>query len=96
MPATVTRPVAVKLDPLTRERMKRLAEARQRTPHWLMREAIAQYVDREEKREALRQDGVRAWEAYRATGLHVTQVEADAWLEQLEAGNAVEPPGCHV
>ena len=96
MSATVTRPVAVKLDPSTRERMKRLADAKHRTPHWLMREAIDQYVDREEKREAFRQDGVRAWEAYRATGLHVTHVEADAWLEQLEAGNDKEPPECHV
>ena len=48
MSATVTRPVAVKLDPSTRERMKRLADAKHRTPHWLMREAIDQYVDREQ------------------------------------------------
>lgn len=96
MAATVIRPVAVKLDASTRERMKRLAEAKHRTPHWLMREAIEQYVDREEKREAFRQDGIRAWEAYQATGLHVTHAETDAWLEQLEAGNDMEPPECHV
>ncbi len=96
MPATVTRPVVVKLDPLTRERIKRLAESKHRTPHWLMREAIEQYVDREAKREAFRQDGVRAWEACRATGLHVTHVEAYAWLEQLETGSDAEPPECHV
>jgi len=47
-------------------------------------------------REAFRQDGTRAWEAYQATGLLVTHVEADAWLEKLEAGNDVEPPKCHV
>jgi predicted transcriptional regulator len=75
--------------------MKKLAEAKHRTPHWLMREAIEQYVEREEKRETFRQDGIRAWEAYQATGLHVTHAEADAWLEQLEAGNDVEPPKCH-
>ena len=96
MSSTVSRPVAVKLAPLTRERLKRLADAKHRTPHWLMREAIEQYVDQEEKREAFRQDGTRAWEAYRASGLHVTHVEADAWLEQLEAGNDMEPPECHV
>lgn len=95
MPSSATRPVAVKLDPSTRERMKRLANAKHRTPHWLMREAIEQYVDREEKREAFRQDGVRAWENYQATGLHVTHAEADDWLAQLEAGNDVEPPQCH-
>ncbi len=31
-----------------------------------------QYVDREEKREAFRQDTLKAWEDYRTTGLHAT------------------------
>jgi predicted transcriptional regulator len=96
MQATATKPVAVKLDQGTRERMKRLADAKHRTPHWLMREAIEQYVDREEKKEAFRQDALLAWANYQATGLHVTHAEADAWLEQLEAGNDVELPKCHV
>lgn len=33
----------------------------------IMREAIAQYVEREEKREALRQDAMQAWEDYQRT-----------------------------
>lgn len=88
------RPVAIKIDEDMKARVKRLADARQRTSHWLMREAIAQYVDREEKREAFRQDTLNAWEAYRITGLHVTADEADAWLAQLEEGNDIEPPAC--
>ncbi|TCJ20157.1 ribbon-helix-helix protein, CopG family [Parasulfuritortus cantonensis] len=96
MSDTGVRPIAVKLDPDVRERVKRLAEARQRTPHWLLREAIQQYVDREEKREAFRQDAIRAWEEYQATGLHVTFEEADAWLAKLEAGEDAEVPDCHV
>lgn len=90
------RPMAVKLDSDVRERIKRLAEARQRTPHWLLREAIQQYVDREEKREAFRQDAIRAWEEYQATGLHLTLEEVDAWLARLEAGEDAEMPECHV
>lgn len=94
--STVTvSPVAIKIDQETRERVKRLADARHRTPHWLMREAIRQYVEREEKREALRQDGIKAWNDYQANGLHVTQEEADTWLAKLEAGQDVEPPECH-
>jgi predicted transcriptional regulator len=62
----------------------------------MMREAIQQYVEREEKREMFRQDGIRAWNEYQATGLHVTLEEADAWLAKLEAGHDVEPPDCHV
>jgi predicted transcriptional regulator len=61
-----------------------------------MREAISQYVEREEKREAFRQDAIRAWEAYQAMGLHATSKEADAWLEKLEAGRDIEPPKCRV
>jgi predicted transcriptional regulator len=90
------RPVAIKIDPEIRDRVKRLAEARHRTPHWLMREAISQYVEREEKREAFRQDGLRAWQEYQETGLHATAEEADAWLAKLEAEQDVEPPECHV
>jgi predicted transcriptional regulator len=92
---TPVRPVAIKLDAVTKARISRLAEARQRTPHWLMREAIAQYVEREEKREGFRQDALKAWSEYQATGQHVTAEEADAWLAQLEAGQDADPPECH-
>lgn len=96
MIATSVRPVAIKIDDNIKARLKRLAEARQRTSHWLMREAITQYVDREEKRESFRQDTLKAWEAYRTTGLHLTAEEADAWLAKLEQGNDIDPPECHV
>lgn len=89
------KPVAVKIDADTKARVQRLAAARNRSPHWLMREAISQYVEREERREAFRQAGVEAWNAYRSTGLHVTAKEAEAWLAKLQAGKDVEPPECH-
>lgn len=96
MTATAIRPVSIKIDDDTKARVKRLADARHRTAHWLMREAITQYVEREEKREDFRQGTLKAWEEYRTTGLHVTADEADAWLLQLEQGNDIEPPECHV
>lgn len=95
MATTAARPVAIKIDEDIKARVKRLADARQRTSHWLMREAITQYVDREEKREAFRRDTLKAWEDFREHGLHVTADEADAWMAQLEHGNDVEPPECH-
>lgn len=87
---------SIKLDDELKGRVQHLAEARRRTSHWIMREAIAQYVEREEKREAFKQDALRAWEDYQRTGLHLTLEEADAWLAKLEAGEDVEPPKCHV
>ena len=86
----------IKIDDSIRNRVKRLAESRQRTPHWLMQEAIREYVDREEKREALRQDAMRAWNEYQATGLHATFEEADSWLAKLANDQSAEPPACHV
>ena len=44
----------LKLDADTKNRIKRLADSRQRTAHWIMLEAIRQYADREEKHEQLR------------------------------------------
>ena len=61
-----------------------------------MREAVEQYVEREEKRERLRQDALAAWADYQTTGLHVTAREADAWLAKLEAGKRTVIPKCHV
>jgi predicted transcriptional regulator len=86
---------SLKLDSALKERVHRLASARRRSSHWLMREAVEQYVEREEKREQLRQDALAAWADYQATGLHVTAEEADAWLAGLEAGNHAATPKCH-
>lgn len=86
---------SIKLDDALKMRIQNLAESRRRSSHWIMREAIAQYVEREEKREAFKQDAIRAWDAYQETGLHVTMEDADAWLAKLEAGEDAEVPACH-
>jgi predicted transcriptional regulator len=86
---------SVKLDIDTKERVQRLAASRRRSPHWVMREAIEQYVEREEKREQFRQDALAAWTHYQTTGLHVSAEEADVWLAKLETGKNAAPPKCH-
>lgn len=57
-----------------------------------MREAIAQYVER----EALKQDAIRACEDCQRIGLNLTLEETDGWLAKLDAGEDLEPPKCHV
>ena len=94
MPTAST--TSLKLDVEIKERVQRLALARRRSPHWLMREAIEEYVEREEKRERFRRDALAAWAHYQTTGLHVTAEEADAWLAKLEAGKDAAPPKCRV
>ena len=87
---------SLKLDVEVKQRVQRLAIARRRSPHWLMREAIEEYVEREEKREGFRKDALAAWAHYQATGLHVTAEDADTWLAKLEAGKDAAPPKCRV
>jgi predicted transcriptional regulator len=93
MPKSST--TSLKLDHEVKKRVQRLATARRRSPHWLMREAIEEYVEREEKREQFRQHALAAWDHYQTTGLHATAEEADAWLAKLEAGKNAAPPKCH-
>ncbi|MGI8772302.1 MAG: CopG family ribbon-helix-helix protein [Acidobacteriaceae bacterium] len=88
---------SLKLDMEMKERVQRLAAARRRSSHWVMREAIEQYVTREEMREQFRQNALAAWNNYQTTGLHITAEEADAWLSRLEGGEAAAAvPKCHV
>ena len=72
---------SVKLDAELKGRVQHLAQARRRSAHWIMREAIAQYVEREERREALRRDTLAAWDEYQTTGLHATAADVETWLE---------------
>jgi predicted transcriptional regulator len=93
--AVAAKTVSVKLDAQTRSRIEKLAAARKRGPHWVMREAIGQYIDREEKREAFRPETSEAWEEYRETGLNVTGAEVDSWLANWGTDNELPAPACH-
>lgn len=95
MSASNTRAVAITLDQETQERIKRLADSRQRTSHWLMKEAINQYLAREEKRAAMRHDAINAWSEYKETGIHASADEVTAWLETWGEENELPPPVCH-
>jgi predicted transcriptional regulator len=90
-----TKITTIKLDESTKSRLQALANARERTPHWLILKAISEYVEREEKQETFRLSAIAIYEHYCETGLHVTHAEADAWLAKLEAGEDSEPPVCH-
>ena len=93
MAATST--ASLKLDAKLKQRVQKVAATQRRSPHWVMVQAVEQYVGREEKRERLRKDALASWEHYQRTGLHLTQEEADAWLAKLEAGEDAEAPECH-
>jgi len=91
----MAKPTSIKLDDDLRDRVQHLANARRRSAHWLMREAIEQYVGREEKQEAFRRDTLKAWEHYQATGMHVTAGEVEEWLTSWGADDEGPSPACH-
>jgi predicted transcriptional regulator len=86
---------SIKLDGDLADRVRRLAGLRQRSPHWIMREAIRDYVTREETREGFRQEALASWAAYQETGRHLTGAEVQAWLGTWGTDDEAEPPECH-
>jgi predicted transcriptional regulator len=86
---------SLKIDDALKARVQRLAGLRQRTAHWIMREAIAQYVAREEARESFKQEATASWAAYRETGRHLTGQEMRTWLDTWGTEVETALPECH-
>ena len=78
-----------------RERMERLAERLQRTPDWLTRDAVRQYVEREEARDAFLQQARDAWQEHRQTGLQASAEEVLEWLATWGGESETAAPVCH-
>ena len=89
-----TTAVAIKIDQKTKERYKKLARIKDRSAHWMMREAINQYLDREEKSESFRQDAVNSWNEYQETGFHATGDEVIQWLNTWGTDDEKDAPEC--
>jgi predicted transcriptional regulator len=86
---------SIKLDDELTQRVRQLANLRQRSPHWIMREAIREYVTREEARESFRREAMTSWLAYQETGRYLTGEEIRAWLSTWGTDAEAEPPECH-
>ena len=86
---------SIKIDDELKDRIQHLADLRQRSAHWIMREAIAQYVGREEARESFKQEALASWAVYQETGRHLTGKEVRAWLNEWGTEAETELPQCH-
>jgi len=78
---------AVKLDESIYNRLKSLGESRQRTPHWLMKEAIKQYLEREEEADKIRVDTLQRIACFEATGEIVAYEAIEEWLASWGSEN---------
>jgi predicted transcriptional regulator len=86
---------SIKIDDELKGRVQRLADLRRRSAHWIMREAIAQYVAREEARESFRQEAMASWKAYQETSRHLTGQELRTWLDTWGTKVETALPECH-
>ena len=77
----MTTTVGIKLDDEMRDRLKALGELKHRSAHWIMREAIREYLDREEESERRNLQADEAWEEYRRSGKGVSDAAMTAWLD---------------
>lgn len=86
---------SIKIDDILKNRIQHLADVQHRSAHWIMREAIREYVDREEFRENFKQEALASWSAYQETGRHLTGQEARNWLATWGTDDEAEAPSCH-
>ena len=77
----MSKPVGVKLDDELQARLKALGERCERSPHWLMKKAIAEFVDRKECEEQERQLLLDRWNRYQETDESIPHETVVKWLE---------------
>lgn len=86
---------SVKLDEEMKGRIQHLADLRDRSAHWIMCEAIRDYVGREEARESFKAEALASWTAYQETGQHLTGEEVHGWLNSWGSEKETKIPKCH-
>lgn len=87
--------VTVKLDPADRDRIAILATMKKRTPHYLMKQAILEYVRKEEARQNFIKAAEISFEHFKETGLHVTLDEFNKWVDEVQQNPDAPAPACH-
>lgn len=86
---------SVKIDDDLKSRVQQLADTRHRSAHWIMCQAIRDYVEREEARESFKEEALESWTAYQETGQHLSGREAREWLTTWGTDRETELPECH-
>jgi predicted transcriptional regulator len=83
---------AIKLDDETNNRLKVLAQQRNRSAHWLLRDALQRYLAEEERYEQEKAEDLAGYEDYLLTGKAVSNDTVAAWLNELASGKKATWP----
>lgn len=83
---------AIKLDDETSNRLRTLAQQRNRSAHWLMRDALQRYLAEEERYEREKAEDLAEYEDYLFTGKAIDSETVASWLNQLTSGKQTAWP----
>lgn len=86
---------SIKIDSETKQYIQIIADRKNRSPHWIMLEAIRDYIKRDEIREKFTQEALASWKSYKETGQHLTGQEVHDWLSTWGTDDEKEAPKCH-
>ncbi len=87
-----TTTVGIKLDDETRQRLKAVADELNRTPHWAIKTALAEWLERQESALKERREDDARWVRYQESGQAVPQERVMQWLDALAAGQSEACP----
>ena len=79
--------LGIKLDDQTKQRLKNLAQKRDRSPHWLMKNAIEEYLKQAELYEAEKDEDQKRWDNYINTGISIDNATVNNWVSTLGKPN---------
>ena len=85
-------PIGIKLDENILKRLDRLSERRGRSRHWLLKEAVQIYIEREETAEKLRKETRERWAELESGDA----VDNDTVMEWLDTWGTDEETECPV
>ena len=79
--------VGIRLDEETQARLKKLGRNRDRSPHYLMKEAVETYLAREEAIEAEKALTRARWQKFELTGEALSHDDVKDWVKSLSTPN---------
>jgi predicted transcriptional regulator len=88
-------PLSVRVGTDQKDQLEWIAEKKERSVHFLLNQAVSEYIENERKRLEFYEDGRKAIEHYKETGLHTTHEEMMAWAESLGTDTELPLPPCH-
>ncbi|MBO4575478.1 MAG: CopG family transcriptional regulator [Neisseriaceae bacterium] len=87
--------LAISLDTVLQEKVQQIMAVQRLSFDSVVRQALREYVEREEKKMQFQQEAIAAWQDFQQDGLHLTDDEVMAWLETWGTKQETEIPKCH-